>query len=68
MSKSVGNVIDPRSVIEGGNNKKKEPGYGADVLRMWVASVNYATDVRIAPSIIKLRSRRHLGDISAAPR
>jgi len=53
MSKSVGNVIDPRTVIEGGKNKKQEPGYGADVLRMWVASVNYATDVCIGPSIIK---------------
>ena len=37
----------PSSVIEGGNNKKKEPPYGADVLRLWVASVNYAADVCI---------------------
>jgi len=53
MSKSLGNVVNPLTVIEGGNNKKKEPGYGADVLRLWVASVNYAADVCIGPSIIK---------------
>lgn len=53
MSKSVGNVISPLSVIEGGKNQKTQPGYGADVLRLWVASVNYAADVRIGPSIIK---------------
>jgi len=53
MSKSLGNVVDPKSVIEGGANQKKEPGYGADVLRLWVASVNYAADVCIGPSIIK---------------
>jgi len=53
MSKSLGNVVDPRSVIEGGANKKAQPAYGADVLRLWVASVNYAADVCIGPSIIK---------------
>lgn len=31
MSKSLGNVIDPLVVIEGGNNKKEKPAYGADV-------------------------------------
>eukprot|EP00854_Cymbomonas_tetramitiformis_P000483 gene484-872_t len=35
MSKSLGNVIDPRLVIEGGKNEKKDPAYGADVLRLW---------------------------------
>mmetsp|Transcript_5561 Transcript_5561/g.8802 ORF Transcript_5561/g.8802 Transcript_5561/m.8802 type:complete len:821 (+) Transcript_5561:168-2630(+) len=53
MSKSLGNVIDPLKVIEGGNNKKKEPAYGADVLRMWVASVDYSGDVCIGDNIIK---------------
>lgn len=33
MSKSVGNVVDPSQVIEGGKNVKTEPPYGADVLR-----------------------------------
>jgi isoleucyl-tRNA synthetase len=34
MSKSLGNVIDPRLVINGGKNQKTEPPYGADVLRV----------------------------------
>jgi len=53
MSKSLGNVVDPMQVIEGGKNKKAEPPYGADVLRLWVASVNYAQDVCIGPAIVK---------------
>lgn len=53
MSKSLGNVINPMEVIEGGNNKKLEPAYGADVLRLWVASVDYSGDVSIGPNIIK---------------
>ena len=53
MSKSLGNVMDPLQVIEGGNNKKLEPAYGADVLRLWVASVDYSGDVNIGPNIIK---------------
>ena len=56
MSKSLGNVVDPKLVIEGGNNKKKEPPYGADTLRLWAASVNYAADVCIGPSIIAQQS------------
>mmetsp|Transcript_17607 Transcript_17607/g.38130 ORF Transcript_17607/g.38130 Transcript_17607/m.38130 type:complete len:1084 (-) Transcript_17607:47-3298(-) len=53
MSKSLGNVVNPLQVIEGGNNKKLEPAYGADVLRLWVASVDYAGDVRVGSNIIK---------------
>lgn len=53
MSKSIGNVIDPLSVINGGNNKKKEPAYGSDVLRLWVASVDYSSDIMIGPSLLK---------------
>lgn len=53
MSKSLGNVVNPMDVIEGGNNKKLEPAYGADVLRLWVASVDYSGDVSIGPNIIK---------------
>jgi len=53
MSKSLGNVVDPDLVINGGKNKKAQPGYGADVLRLWVASVNYASDVCIGDGIIK---------------
>lgn len=53
MSKSLGNVVDPLLVIEGGNNKKLEPAYGADVLRLWVASVDYTGDSRVGTNIIK---------------
>ena len=47
MSKSLGNVVDPLKVIEGGKDQKKEPPYGADVLRLWVASVDYSNDVMV---------------------
>lgn len=39
MSKSMGNVIAPQEII------KK---YGAEILRLWVASENYQNDVRIS--------------------
>ena len=52
MSKSLGNVVDPRLVINGGKNQKQEPPYGADVLRLWVASVDYSTDVLIGKGIL----------------
>ena len=44
MSKSLGNVIDPLKLIK---------QYGADVIRMWVASVDYQSDVRISDDMIK---------------
>jgi isoleucyl-tRNA synthetase len=53
MSKSLGNIVDPLQLIEGGKNKKLEPAYGADVLRLWVASVDYSGDVSIGPNIMK---------------
>ncbi|HCF27096.1 MAG TPA: isoleucine--tRNA ligase, partial [Cyanobacteria bacterium UBA11049] len=53
MSKSLGNVIDPAIVIEGGKNQKQEPAYGADVLRLWVSSVDYTSDVPISKNILK---------------
>jgi len=53
MSKSLGNVVDPLQVIEGGNNKKLQPAYGVDVLRLWVASVDYSSDVCIGDNLIK---------------
>ena len=43
MHKSLGNVIDPRQVID---------QYGADVLRLWVAASDYRDDVRISPLIL----------------
>jgi hypothetical protein len=52
MSKSVGNVVDPRTVMLGGKDQKKDPPYGADVLRLWVASVDYSSDVMIGGRIL----------------
>jgi isoleucyl-tRNA synthetase len=53
MSKSVGNVVDPQVIINGGSNQKQQPAYGADVLRLWVSSVDYSGDVRLGSNIIK---------------
>ena len=53
MSKSLGNVVDPRVVIDGGADAKAQPPYGADVLRLWVASVDYTGDVMIGPGIMR---------------
>lgn len=43
MSKSLGNVITPEEVM------KK---YGADILRLWVASSDYSEDVRLSGEIL----------------
>ena len=53
MSKSLGNVVDPNIVINGGANQKINPAYGADVLRLWVSSVDYSVDVPIGSNILK---------------
>ncbi|KAK9894284.1 isoleucyl-tRNA synthetase [Cystobasidium minutum MCA 4210] len=45
MSKSIGNVISPLTVINGGDDKAKLPAYGTDVLRFWAASSGYTRDV-----------------------
>ena len=44
MSKSLGNVISPEEIL------KK---YGADILRIWVASSDYSEDLRIDYSILE---------------
>ena len=43
MSKSMGNVISPEEILK---------NYGADILRVWVASSDYAEDLRIDKSIL----------------
>jgi isoleucyl-tRNA synthetase len=43
MSKSMGNVISPDDILK---------NYGADILRVWVASSDYAEDLRIDKSIL----------------
>ena len=53
MSKSIGNVVDPQVIINGGKNQKQQPPYGADVLRLWVSSVDYSGDVPIGDTILK---------------
>ena len=52
MSKSLGNVVDPAVVITGGQDQKAQPPYGADVLRLWVSSVDSVGDVAIGPQIL----------------
>jgi isoleucyl-tRNA synthetase len=44
MSKSLGNIVAPQEVIKNS---------GADILRLWVASADYADDQRIGPEILK---------------
>ena len=53
MSKSLGNVVDPAVLVSGGKHQKQEPPYGADVLRLWVSSVDYSADVPLGPGIVK---------------
>jgi len=43
MSKSMGNVISPEDILK---------NYGADILRVWVVSSDYAEDLRIDKSIL----------------
>lgn len=44
MSKSLGNVVVPEKVMK---------QLGADILRLWVASVDYQADVRVSDPILK---------------
>lgn len=50
MSKSLGNGIDPQEIVE---------QYGADVLRLWVASSDYHADIRISKDILKQLSEAY---------
>ncbi|MCC6758803.1 MAG: isoleucine--tRNA ligase [Candidatus Omnitrophica bacterium] len=44
MSKSLGNVVSPDDVLK---------NYGADILRLWVASSNYSDDIRLSKEILE---------------
>lgn len=44
MSKSIGNVMDPIKVMN---------QLGADIIRLWVSSVDYQSDVRVSDDILK---------------
>ncbi len=46
-------------LVEGGKNEKQQPPYGADVLRLWVSSVDYSADVPLGPGIV-----RQLADVT----
>ena len=59
MSKSLGNVVDPKTIIEGGKNQKTDPAYGADTLRMWVASTDYTGDVLLGQNVLKQTSEQY---------
>ena len=50
MSKSAGNGISPQEVIK---------QYGADVLRLWVASSDYQSDISISRDILKQMSEAY---------
>ncbi len=50
MSKSAGNGIDPSKVAN---------EFGADILRLWAASINYEADVRLSESIVKTISEQY---------
>ncbi|XP_061481155.1 isoleucine--tRNA ligase, mitochondrial isoform X3 [Rhineura floridana] len=52
MSKSIGNVVDPDVVINGGNDHSTDPPYGANVLRWWAAESNVFTEVLIGPTVL----------------
>ncbi len=43
MSKSIGNVIAPQELIE---------KFGAEIVRLWVSSVEYREDIRISDEIL----------------
>jgi isoleucyl-tRNA synthetase len=44
MSKSLGNVVAPKEVID---------RFGAEILRLWVSASDYKDDVRISENILK---------------
>ena len=50
MSKSLGNTVDPESVIKAS---------GAEVLRLWVSSVAYHEDVRLGKTILERLSEAY---------
>lgn len=50
MSKSLGNVLNVKDVIQ---------DYGVDILRLWVASVDFQDDTRIGTEILKQISENY---------
>ncbi|KAG5368903.1 Isoleucine--tRNA ligase [Yarrowia sp. C11] len=56
MSKSLGNVMLPTTIINGG---KGLPALGVDGIRLWVAQSDFTNDVAIGPVILK-----HVGEFT----
>nr|CCA25221.1 isoleucyltRNA synthetase putative [Albugo laibachii Nc14] len=52
QSKSLGNTVVPSDFIDG-RSKQGMPAYGADVIRYWVATTDYTSDVSIGPGIVQ---------------
>lgn len=50
MSKSLGNVMAPEKIIQ---------SLGADVLRLWVASVDYRTEINVSQEILTRTSETY---------
>ena len=50
MHKSAGNGVEPSEIIK---------DYGADIIRLWVASSDYTVDVRISKEILKQLSEAY---------
>ena len=44
MSKSLGNVVDPQKIVD---------QYGADILRLWAAAIDFTEDARFGDEILK---------------
>ncbi len=68
MSKSLGNVVAPQDVAG---------TLGVDILRLWVATSDYAEDLRIGPEVLKAQTDTYrrlrnmlrfiLGNVSSGP-
>ncbi|KAI0634849.1 isoleucyl-tRNA synthetase [Trametes polyzona] len=51
MSKSLGNIVSPMDVINGGKGKN-DKAYGPDILRLWAATVEFGKDMSIGPTVL----------------
>ena len=67
MSKSLGNIVSPLTIVFGGevgfrtmrerialifHQDRKDPAYGADVLRLWAATSEFWRDKSVGPTIL----------------